>query len=134
MYYWDMVDATREIFKKHGFQTGGTYQMHKYRTESPESNHADIVAEGVMEGVAAMIQQAALDFLSQEFRGFPKHLVDRDLAERTEELYKKWVAFSERIYGLNHPDAQQAGWEMIIGGEYGDPGLTSFPKLGALHQ
>lgn len=118
MRYWDSVEAATNVINNHGLLAGKSHGLVRYREE----------------GVGAMIQQAALDFLSTEFKGFPKDLVIRDLSDRESELYGKWISFAKKVYGINSIAGQQTGWEMIMGGPYGDPGLTDFPKRGALHQ
>lgn len=118
MRYWDCVNAARQVIEDHGLTLGKTYGMTKYMGE----------------GVAAMIQQAALDFLSIKFKGFSKEQVRQSLASQTDELYDKWTRFAEKVYGINSNAGQATGWEMIVGGKYGDPGLVDFPQRGALHQ
>lgn len=124
MEYWDIVNNIGKVFEKRSSLTHGkSYGMTKYMEQSD-----------LDEGVAANIQQAALDFLSTEFKGIPMHMIQRDLEHRTDELYDKWERYAQMVHGINSVAGIQTGWEMIIGGKYGDPGLVKFPKRGVHHQ
>ena len=123
MEFWDIVKKTQGVIEDRGLQLGKSYGMKKY-----------LEPKDIEEGIAANIQQAALDFLSKEFKGITMHMVQRDLEHRADEIYDKWVNYAEQIHGIMSAAGQQTGWEMIIGGNYGDPGLVKFAKRGALHQ
>jgi len=105
MKYWDVVSEARKIIDS---DPGGIkgYGMRKY----------------VDEGIGALIQKAAMDFLSREFKGYPKHLVVQDLLNRTDELQTKWDDYAERLHGINSEQGKIAGWEMIM-----DGGLIDLP-------
>jgi hypothetical protein len=105
MRHWDVVaEATKIMNRDPGITK--SYGMRKV----------------VNEGIAALIQKAAMDYLSREFRGIPKHLVVQNLLDRTDELQRKWDAYAEKVHGINSEKGKIAGWEMIM-----DGGLIDLP-------
>ena len=99
MNFWDIVDATAKVFEA-----------------DTDSHHTFGISRPVNEGIGALIQKAAMDWLSTEFKDKAPDEVEQALSDRTDVLYASWVRYAERIHGINSAAGQQTGWEMIMGG------------------
>jgi len=100
--YWQAVEATNQVLSN-DIGDGGTWGMKKF----------------ISEGAVAKIQKAVMDFLSQEFRAFPKDEVMDAINDRPEHYADQWLKMAG-YHGLNNHGAQRLGWKYIMTGEFID--------------
>jgi len=112
MNFWDIVDATAKVFENEA-----------------KSHYTCGISRPVNEGIGALIQKAAMDWLSTEFKDMSADEVNQALLDNTDVLYDKWVRYADRLHGINSAAGQQTGWEMIMGGSpwNGNDSLTNLP-------
>lgn len=105
-FYRETVELTRAIMQEHPEQTS-SYQMRKFTP----SNRA------ISEDASTYLKKLVADFMSFEFDAIDFPEINYALMNQTDDVYNDWIEFSKEK-GLNSVDLQQAGWEMIFGGEF----------------
>lgn len=113
MDFWSVIEATRNILAE-----PSQYKVH------------GISRVRIDEGVGAMIQKAAMDWLSDAFafEGTRPDEVLKKIENDPDKYHESWVKFAEKIFGIESVEAQETGWEMIVGGIWsGNNSLVYLP-------
>jgi hypothetical protein len=112
-FHLETIELARMIMSKDsGFKLQG---MNAYKTDR-KLNEMDY----------NFVRKMAADFMGYEFNEVDFPEINHHLLNNTDDVYDHWIAFCKQK-GLNSLEMQQAGWEMIFGGEFNYiPSLQKF--------
>jgi len=122
-FYRETLELTNMIMQQDSNQFG-SHGMSKYIRGDEKKKQSK--GKKLSENAENFLRKLCADFMSYEFDGIDFPEINYSLMNRTDEVNQDWIEFA-KMKGLNSLELQQAGWEMIFGGEFSYvPSLQKF--------